>query len=495
MKLLTRLMEKIQKRPLLVVFLISILFQILFVVLGLSKIKLGFPLDDAWIHQTYARNLVEHGSWSFIPGVVSGGSTSPLWTMLLSPGFLSSGNFYFYWTLAISAALFMGLIVLVCQSYQNIFPENNWIQMIVLGLIVGLEWHLQWAAASGMETIAYSFVIVLIAFLSTRRKLKWWLIGIVIGLLLWIRPDGLTIIGPIAFIVLDRIIKKQFNARILAQFAVPFVFALAGYFLFNYMTTGQVFPNTFYAKQMEYAELIEIPLMTRICTEFSPLWVGVCLFLIPGFIYSFAASIKQKDMVVLGFSLWVIGYVVLFAVRLPVIYQHGRYIIPVIPLFILFGYYGTRKLIARLNNPRKNRFASVAVFGLLLTISIAFYTKGIMAYQTDLEVIDTFMVQPANWIKANTTSDAVIAVHDIGAMGFFAQRNLLDLAGLVNPEVIPIIRDEEQIQKYILENEAEYFVCFNDWYTNSGKWGEVVNSFSMVVDENLKEVDILKLKY
>jgi hypothetical protein len=223
--------------------------------------------------------------------------------------------------------------------------------------------------------------------------------------------------------------------------------------------------------------------------------VGVCLFLSPGFIYSIATSIKHRDMVILGFSLWVIGYVVLFAVRLPVIYQHGRYIIPVIPLFILFGYYGTIKLIARVRNPQKNHFASVAVLGLLINISIVFYETGIKAYQTDLEVIDTFMVQPAYWIKENTTPDTVIAVHDIGAMGFFSQRNMLDLAGLINPEVIPFIREEDQIRRYILENEAEYFIGFDDWYKNSGQWGEVVTSFSMAVDENDKEVDIIKLKY
>ena len=43
----------------------------------------GFPLDDAWIHQTYARSLAQTGKWEFLPGQSSaGGSTSPLWSML-----------------------------------------------------------------------------------------------------------------------------------------------------------------------------------------------------------------------------------------------------------------------------------------------------------------------------------------------------------------------------------------------------------------------------
>ena len=46
----------------------------------------GFPLDDAWIHQTYARNLATLGEWSFVPGQPSAGSTAPLWSLLLSIG-------------------------------------------------------------------------------------------------------------------------------------------------------------------------------------------------------------------------------------------------------------------------------------------------------------------------------------------------------------------------------------------------------------------------
>ena len=48
---------------------------------------LGFPLDDSWIHVTYARNLALTGQWAFRLGHSSAGSTSPLWTLLLTPGF------------------------------------------------------------------------------------------------------------------------------------------------------------------------------------------------------------------------------------------------------------------------------------------------------------------------------------------------------------------------------------------------------------------------
>src|SRR5512134_2361187 len=50
--------------------------------------RLGFPLDDAWIHQTYARNLALRGEWAFLPGEPSAGSTAPLWSALLAVGHL-----------------------------------------------------------------------------------------------------------------------------------------------------------------------------------------------------------------------------------------------------------------------------------------------------------------------------------------------------------------------------------------------------------------------
>ena len=44
----------------------------------------GFPLDDSWIHQGYARNLSERGKWVLIPGEQSNASTSPAQVFLLA---------------------------------------------------------------------------------------------------------------------------------------------------------------------------------------------------------------------------------------------------------------------------------------------------------------------------------------------------------------------------------------------------------------------------
>src|ERR1019366_10819417 len=50
--------------------------------------NVGFPLDDSWIHQEIARNLVQFHSFGFTPGVTSSGSSSTLWTLILSLNYL-----------------------------------------------------------------------------------------------------------------------------------------------------------------------------------------------------------------------------------------------------------------------------------------------------------------------------------------------------------------------------------------------------------------------
>jgi hypothetical protein len=456
---------------------------------------IGFPLDDAWIHQTYARNLLQNGSWSFVPGEISGGSTSPLWTLFLALGFVFKGNGFYYWTLAISIASLCGLVYLLCRSLLNLDDQIQTGKLFLFGLVAAMEWHLQWSAASGMETILFSLFIVILFFITSKKEINWLLVGLFSGLIVWIRPDGLTLFGPICFVIIQAILERKFDWKKLLKFLLPCMILIGGYILFNLLTTGQVFPNTFYAKQKEYSELLKFPVWQRIINEFSPIWIGVCSFLIPGFIYKIVQSIHHRNYGVLGFLIWVIGYVTLFAIRLPVIYQHGRYVIPVIPLFVLLGFSGTLGLLELI---RKEKFKSIAIFALasLFTlVSVAFFVKGIDAYRTDLKVIDQFMVQPAKWMNKNTDSTAVIAVHDIGAMGFYSDRKLIDLAGLINPEVIPFIQDETRIYAYLEENKADYFVGFSDWYMNSRNWGQVIQSFNMIVDEKFLDVDIIKLKY
>ncbi|MFH1523542.1 MAG: hypothetical protein ABIF04_01130, partial [Chloroflexota bacterium] len=74
------------------------------------------------------------------------------------------------------------------------------------------------------------------------------------------------------------------------------------------------------------------------------------------------------------------------------------------------------------------------------------------------------MVVTAKWVAVNVPSDSLVAAHDIGALGYFGEHDLVDLAGLVSPDVIPFIRDEQKIASYLDEQKVDYLVTFPDWY-------------------------------
>ena len=149
--------------------------------------------------------------------------------------------------------------------------------------------------------------------------------------------------------------------------------------------------------------------------------------------------------------------------RLPP-YQHARYLIPAMPALLVIGFLGvTRFREMRWPGPRHWVLVWAWSAGLVLT-QVGFLFLGARAYAEDVELIQTEMVSTARWVAANLPPNAVIAAHDIGALGYFDDHELIDLAGLVSPEVIPFIRDEGKLAEYLDRRGATYLIAFPDLY-------------------------------
>ena len=433
--------------------------------------KIGFPLDDAWIHQTYARNLIWYGEWSFFPGISSAGSTSPLWTALLATGYLFTREIPYFWTYFCGFLALAGIAIAGEAIFRKLVP-NPKSRVPWMGLFLVFEWHLVWAAVSGMET-AWMAMMVLITLAATLKGGRGVVAaGFLAGISVWVRPDGLTLLGPVVLIGFlsgsDIETRVKSVGKILAVFLVPFLIYLA----FNWVIGGAPWPNTYYAKQAEYAVLLDQPLILRIASIMSLPMIGAGILLLPGFVSGIYRSIVERNWMVLTMALWWVGYSIIYAMRLPLTYQHGRYLIPAMPVFFLLGYWGTHTLLeSAIIKPRTKRLSqwgfNLAIVGLLA----AFLLVGAGAYGKDVAIIETEMVTTANWLTENVDSSEVIAVHDIGAIGYFSPHRLIDLAGLITPEITPFIRDEEQLKYYLDSEDAGYLVTFPGWYPELSKQG------------------------
>ena len=65
--------------------------------------------------------------------------------------------------------------------------------------------------------------------------------------------------------------------------------------------------------------------------------VGAGVLLVPGFVWVLWRSAVEKNWVIQSAGLWWAGYTLIYAMRLPVDYQHGRYLMPAMPVFFYPG--------------------------------------------------------------------------------------------------------------------------------------------------------------
>jgi hypothetical protein len=326
-----------------------------------------------------------------------------------------------------------------------------------------------------METALFAGLCLAAMALSLRSQLSWrgWLgAGALAGAAVLARPEGLTLLGPLA--VALWLGERKTRAKNAIALMLGCLLLVGPYLLFNVNTSGELWPNTLYAKQAEYAELLAQPLWARLAEQWAQPLIGVGLFLLPGFALTLVSAWRGREWRVLAWAVWVLGFLALFALRLPVVYQHGRYAMPVLPVYLALAFAGVVGWLQPRAAAAWRRRASVAWAAALPLAALLFYALGAQAYQRDVDFIESQMVATAQWVRANTPTGASLAAHDIGALGYFAQRPLIDLAGLVSPEVIPFIRNEPRIADHLYAQGAQYLVIFPDWYPQLSMQAELL---------------------
>jgi hypothetical protein len=445
--------------PRMIIALAALVAILFYLMISALLFRLGFPLDDTWIHFTYARNLAEHGQWAFRLGEVSAASTSPLWTFLLAIGYLLDLAPYIW-------PYFLGWVVLtllgihaestVRKLIRSYRPRIPWV-----GLFFVIAWHLTWSAVSGMETLLHgyvSFVVLSLLLVDPRRYLA---LGLLAGLSVWIRPDGLTLLGPLLFTAVlvekDNVSRANAIAKLLISFGALFV----PYLLFNLALSGNPMPSTFYAKQAEYQEYwLSLSFVDRLTNYLWPIMASPFLVLMPGAFLWLNRMVQARNWGAIAGILWFLGYLAIYFMRLPA-YQHGRYIIPALPVMYLWGMLGMIQFISSTKASRRIVFIWQALLAMLCLV-FAWIAARQNAY--DVYWIESEMVGTAKWVEKNIPDDALLAVHDIGALGYYVPNPMIDLAGLITPEVVPFIRDSDRLIEYLDSRSADYLIVFPGQY-------------------------------
>ena len=416
---------------------------------------LGFPLDDSWIHQTLARNLAAHGQLAINPGEPVAASTSPLWSLALAVGYLLRLP-NFLWAYA------LGLASLALTAWQTfalgrvLFPQQPAVALAA-GLIVLLEWHLVWGALSGMETLLFTGLSLAVLREAVLHRLsRPGRIGVLVGLLTLTRPEGLllgALVGGWGFLKDRSLTQTAYYGLWCGVFFLPWIGV-------NLALNGQPLPSTFYGKSAAYGIGLDpggyLSYLTAAAVELAR---GPVLLAYPGIIYGLTRWPRRPGARWQLPTLWAVALLAVYMLWLPALYHHGRYLVPLIPLALLLGLEGGRLLFAAL----PYRLLARTALTLLAVVALAGWLRGAAVYGDNVRLISGQQVALALWLRDNAPPGAVVATHDIGALGYFSGRRVVDMAGLATPELATAAHDVPRIIALLRRERVDYLLIQPAW--------------------------------
>ena len=461
----------------------------------------SFPLDDPWIHLQFAKNLAEYGSFSYFKNeVVTAGSTSPIYTIILAAGFLVTKNEM--WLSYVIGILFFAFSVYYFYKLSGtFFPKENWLAIAAALLLVFDKW-LNFISVTGMETTLYIFL--LIASYYYYRKMNAIGFAVTLGLTFWTRPDALAFIAAIAVDYFFRVYLKNrspkentdillFEKKDLYKIAGIFGAIMAAYFAMNYIIAGSLLPNTYSAKLAYYSAEF------RSRSEFLKLEVweyftesAYLLIFIPfvfGVFKLASDSFKLKYNPLLPAFIFIALLIFMYWYKLPYAHRFGRYLMPVFPFYILIAVYGGREFFRWFAHYIGDSKLVNGLNVILLAGTIVYFaseynsTKEI--FQDQSRHIYIRQVETAKWLKDNTPEGSTIATHDVGAIAYYSDRKVIDVVGLINPEFISKLNTKEFagfVEEQIINKNVTYMAFLKEWF-------QVVNQPSLfTAGENAFEI-------
>lgn len=466
-----------KKEDIMIHFLVLIGLSILTIILFFK-----FSTEDSYITYRYAQNLVDGYGFVYNPGEEFLGTTAPFYGLLLAFFGLLGLPIPSVGGILSAFSLGMSVILLYLLTLKKGHP---WVGFLC-GLFIFLNpWFLQ---TFGSETYFQLLMIISAFYFYDQRKYVPATIFCVLTFL--VRADGII---PASIIFLDYIIK---NKRFPVKEAILFIILCIPFFLFCYFNFNTILPNTLVVKQAQYASGLWNKFFPGIfhfagllLKENTLFYSFIPLLLTGGILILF--SQKVWLLIASWAILHTLGYTLL-----KVSFYHW-YTIPLILLLMLISAFSIQFIISvplffKENQIKKWNFKifnqeikiSLAKFkeiGLplkwtyrilsLIIISSIFLalSGGLRAYHNTYSSFPfpklELYAKAGRWMSGTTPADASVAALEVGYLGYYSQRKIIDLVGLITPGVSTYLRKQD-FQWAVKTYEPDYFVyCdeFQSW--------------------------------
>lgn len=377
--------------------------------------------DDLFITFRYAENLANGLGFVYNPGQRLLSTTTPLLTLLLAA--LQPLPFD---TLALArligaASLGAGALALWALAQTWNAPRAAWAALLLYPFFPLL------LSTLGSE-MPLALALCLWACACYARRCHHWA-AVFAALAVLTRMDAALV--PL-LLGLDYLLRERrlppWRAVIL------FVVFLAPWFIFSRLYFGQWLPATLATKQAQGLMLISQKFAPGFLTVFRGYashwhyWVEASLALIGVGV----ASARQRQWLI--FLAWPIVYFVAYS--LLGVTRYFWYYAPLIPGFVMAAALGVEAVWRGWQRlaPPAHRLAGAALLVLGVALLVAHGAQFVrQSQQTDPRY--PFYRAIGEWLRANTLPEASVGTLEVGIIGYYAQRPIVDFAGLIQPEV------------------------------------------------------------
>lgn len=410
------------------------------------RLGLGsWPVDDAYITFRYARNLAQGDGFVYNPGERILGTTTPLYTLLLGTANLLTADIQFTSFAVNLLADALTMVLLYMIGKQLSMP---WLGLLT-GLLVAISSEYAYYTVSGMETPLYICIMLATFWASLVRR--WRLMATLAAVLVLLRIDGLIFVAAMASTLIVR--RQPVGWRPVVLFAamlLPWVIFSAWYF-------GSPLPQSMVAKSAygltgnRWASVINFTAYftntadQNTGSDKSLLFAGLAVL---GMV---VVAREQRFAPLRPYLFW--AWLYSFALMTANVFTYFMwYFIPLYPVYFVCILIGFTKLFEiapvvrawrRLLQDRPSINARSIQLGLAFVLclaaalslpaKVAAHRHALADWTDEREGAYRAI---AEMIAESSSASTTIGAVDIGALGYYSQRVIIDGSALVTPGAV-----------------------------------------------------------
>jgi hypothetical protein len=436
--------------------------------------------DDPFITYRYAENIRQGRGFVYNPGEQVLSTTTPLFALLLS--FLSYVKVPIpYLAISVSSlSMALGGILIWDLGRTWKLPWVGW-----SGLLLYPTFPLL-LSTSGSETPLYlALCLGAFAFYFRRRT---FVAAVFSALAVLTRPDGVLVpvvlaghsclfgMGFLGKEGVNRIQIRTFIAGIPWASILVFVAIILPWFLFSWIYFGSLVPATLTVKQAQGQMAISQRFLPGLLTIIS--WYSGWPYMLQALLGLVGLLLLPGSARVTGlFFAWTVLYFTAYSIL--GVSRYFWYYAPLVPGFILAAGLG----LSFINRERlKGTSLSSNLWRYMAPILLVLLLLGQMG--TLIRMRDnndsrlSIYRETGEWLAAHTGLEDTVGALEVGIIGFYAKRPMVDFAGLIQPQVARQINTHttyEDSALWALEQNKPRYVALQEGLFPSLEQGYLSN--------------------